>query len=110
MDRVATILADPTVDRLKPRFVDVVLEYCRLCVRLRALYAAFPTLDEETYEVETRNGHAAEDRPARRSAQRDLAAMALARRRARAWPGRPSGSMLPGQGDLFDDAERFFAK
>src|SRR5436305_5696632 len=40
-NRVATILADPIVDRLKPRFVDVGLEYCRVSVRLRRLRAAF---------------------------------------------------------------------
>jgi hypothetical protein len=27
--RVARLLADPTVDRLKPRYVDVITEYCR---------------------------------------------------------------------------------
>ena len=43
-DRVAVLLADPIVDRLKPRFVDVILEYCRATVRLRKLRAAFDLL------------------------------------------------------------------
>lgn len=33
--RVATILADPNVDRLKPHFVDSIMEYCRATIRLR---------------------------------------------------------------------------
>jgi hypothetical protein len=28
----ARLLADPTVDRLKPRYVDVITEYCRASV------------------------------------------------------------------------------
>src|SRR5438045_4162095 len=40
-NRVAHLLAEPTVDRLKPRFADVIIEYCRATVRLRNLRAAF---------------------------------------------------------------------
>ena len=43
-NRVGLMLADPIVDRLKLRFVDVILEYCRVTVRLRGLRAAFDEL------------------------------------------------------------------
>ena len=43
-NRVARFLADPTVDRLKARYVDVIIEYCRASVRLRELRAAFDDL------------------------------------------------------------------
>lgn len=33
--RVATLLADPTVDRLKPHYLDTILDYCRVKIRLR---------------------------------------------------------------------------
>lgn len=41
--RVATILADPSLDRLKPHFVDSILEYCRVTIRLRAFRHYFAT-------------------------------------------------------------------
>jgi hypothetical protein len=55
--RVARILADPTVDRLKPRFVDTISEYCVVRERLRTLREAMPTINMEIYRVENgRNG------------------------------------------------------
>ena len=54
--RVATILAQPIVDRLRPHFVDVIAEYCRLCVRLQQHYAAFPTLEAEYYDPQRTSG------------------------------------------------------
>jgi hypothetical protein len=53
-ERVATILAE--IGRLRPHYIDVVVEYCRACVRLRNLRAAFPTLQAEVYETATRDG------------------------------------------------------
>lgn len=47
-NRVAAMLADPRLDRLKPHFVDTVVEYCRACVRLRDLRAFF--VDHEKAE------------------------------------------------------------
>jgi P27 family predicted phage terminase small subunit len=56
-DRVARLLAEPTVDRLKPRFVDTITEYCRATLRLRYLREAMPQLNTEIYRVEAgRNG------------------------------------------------------
>ena len=106
--RVATILADPTVDRLKPRFVDVILEYGRLCVRLRALYAAFPNLEDETYEIDTRNGPQRKTDP--RVGQRNETWRQWNSLRMELGLGPASErNLLPGQGDLFDDSEQHFA-
>lgn len=41
--RVASLLADPTLDRLKPHFVDSILEYCRATIRLRMFRNYFAT-------------------------------------------------------------------
>lgn len=106
-NRVATILADPTVDRLKARYVDVILEYCRLCVRLRALYAAFDTIAEETYEVDTRNGAQKKTDP--RVGQRNETWRQWNSLRMELGLGPASErNLLPGQGDLFDEADRHF--
>lgn len=105
--RVARILADPTVDRLKPRFVDVIAEYCRVMVRLRQLREAVPTIADETYEVHGRNGaqrrpdpHVAQINEAWRQWRSLVAMLGLSPADER--------NMIPGQGDLFDDAERYF--
>jgi P27 family predicted phage terminase small subunit len=45
--RVASILADPAVDRLRPTNVDTIVEYCRASVRLRNLRAFFDRVAEE---------------------------------------------------------------
>lgn len=105
--RVGTILADPTVDRLKARYVDVILEYCRLCVRLRALYAAFSNLDEETYQIETRNGPQRKTDP--RVGQRNETWRQWNSLRMELGLGPASErNLLPGQGDLFDESEQYF--
>lgn len=107
--RVATILADPTVDRLKARYVDVILEYCRLCVRLRALYAAFATIEEETYEVDTRNGLQKKTDP--RVGQRNETWRQWNSLRMELGLGPASErNLLPGQGDLFDESEQYFQR
>jgi len=49
------MLADPAVDRLKPRFVDVVEEYCDVRVRLRRLRAALAS-EGETWRADGRYG------------------------------------------------------
>jgi P27 family predicted phage terminase small subunit len=107
-DRVATILAEPIVDRLKPRFVDVILEYCRLCVRLRALYAAFPNLSAETYQIKTRDGAQRKTDPLvgqRNETWRQWNSL----RMALGLDPSSERNMLPGQGDLFDESDREFA-
>ena len=106
--RVAAILAEPIVDRLKPRFVDVILEYCRLCVRLRAHYAAFPALDDEYYEIKTRDGAQRKTDP--RVAQRNETWRQWnSLRMALGLDPSSERNLLPGQGDLFDESEREFA-
>src|ERR1039458_8232582 len=111
---VAIILADPTVDRLKPRFVDVILEYCRVCVRLRKLRAAFDemkvapeidgpktALEAELHVTEGRHGIQLKTHPyvgqmneAWRQWRALVAMIGLSPADER--------NMLPGQGDLFD--------
>lgn len=106
--RVATILADPVVDRLKPRYVDVIFEYCRLCVRLRAQYAAFPTLDAETYEIDTRNGPQRKTDP--RVGQRNETWRQWNSLRMELGLGPASErNLIQGQGDLFDESDRYLA-
>lgn len=106
--RVARILADPTVDRLKPRFVDVILEYCRVLVRLRELRDAMPSIAMEIYRVQNgRNGAQVKSHPyvaqvneSWRQWRSLVAMLGLSPADER--------NMLPGQGDLFDDAEKHF--
>jgi P27 family predicted phage terminase small subunit len=106
--RVARILADPTVDRLKPRFVDTIAEYCVVTVRLRSLRAMMPTLQHEIYRVENgRNGtqvrthpYVAQVNESWRQWRNLVAMLGLSPADER--------NMIPGQGDLFDDAERYF--
>lgn len=106
--RVATILADPSVDRLKGRYTDVILEYCRLCVRLRALYAAFETIEDESYEIDTRNGKQKKTDP--RVGQRNETWRQWNALRMELGLGPASErNLLPGQGDLFDESEQHFA-
>jgi P27 family predicted phage terminase small subunit len=106
-NRVATILADPTVDRLKARYADAILEYCRLCVRLRALYAAFPNIADETYEADTRNGAQRKTDP--RVGQRNETWRQWNSLRMELGLGPAAErNLLPGQGDLFDEADRHF--
>lgn len=107
-NRVATILAEPTVDRLKARYGDAILEYCRLCVRLRALYAAFPSIEAETYQAETRNGLQRKIDP--RVGQRNETWRQWNSLRMELGLGPASErNLLPGQGDLFDESEQHFA-
>lgn len=107
-DRVATILADPAVDRLKPRFVDCITEYCRCVIRLRALRATMSTLQAEIYRVEAgRNGTQIKQHPFVASINEGwrqwrslITALGLSPADER--------NLIPGQGDLFDDAEKYF--
>lgn len=107
--RVARLLADPTVDRLKPRFVDVILEYCRVIVRLRTLRDAMPKINMEIYRVEAgRNGTQVKTHPyvaqineSWRQWRSLVAMLGLSPADER--------NMLPGQGDLFDESEQYFA-
>lgn len=107
-DRVATLLADPSVDRLKPRFVDVITEYSRCCVRLRTLRATMSTIQHEIYRVEAgRNGTQIKLHPFASSIHESwrqwrsmIAMLGLSPADER--------NLIPGQGDLFDDAEKYF--
>lgn len=101
-DRIAPVLADPTLNRLKAQFVDVVLEYCRVVVRLRELRALFPGVGDETYEIEGRNGAQIKTRPevaqineSWRQWRSLVAMLGLSPADAR--------GLVEGQGDLFDD-------
>jgi len=117
--RVATMLAEPTLDRLKPHFVDAVLEYCRATIRLRTLRQWFidntitegpdaGPLSAETYEVEGRNGtqikshpHVAQMNEAWRQWRSLMMECGLSIASER--------NMIPGQGGLFDDpASEFY--
>lgn len=121
-NRVATLLADPIVDRLKPRFADVILEYCRVNVRLRRLRSAFDefaekaaatdqpitALEAELHVTEGRHGtqlkthpYVAQMNEAWRQWRSLVAMLGLSPADER--------NMLPGQGDLFDESEREFA-
>lgn len=119
-DRVATLLADPAIDRLKPHFVDSVVEYCRATVRLRAFREYFaqneiavddkkvdrvtgkPGLDAEMYLVRGRNGTQLKSHPF----------VAQMNETWRQWRSlmmecglsiASERNMIPGQGDLFED-------
>jgi P27 family predicted phage terminase small subunit len=128
-ERVARILADPVVDRLKPRFVDVILEYCRATVRLRRLRGYFDEmaerlakeaaaedaaaakphpLDAEIHMTEGRHGEQLKSHPL----------VAQMNETWRQWRSMvqmlglspaDERNMLPGQGDLFDDADKYLA-
>jgi phage terminase small subunit len=134
-NRVGPLLADPTVDRLKPHFVDIVLEYCRATIRLRDIRTYFADLQEtrrlqkqfetprhsaigeiecehplaaEMYEVKGRNGSQLKAHPH----------VAQLNETWRQWRSlmmelglSPASerNMMPGQGGLFDDpASEFY--
>lgn len=106
-DQIAPVLADPSLNRLKPQFVDVVLEYCRVIVRLRELRALFGSVEDETYEVEGRNGAQKKTRPEVAQVNetwrqwRSLVAMlGLSPADAR--------GLVEGQGNLFDPTDSYF--
>lgn len=117
-NRVALILADPTLDRLKPHFVDTIIEYCRAVIRLRELRQWFVDntvtegpgagpLSAEIYEVEGRNGvqikshpHVAQLNETWRQWRSLMMECGLSIASER--------NMIPGQGNLFDDpAEQY---
>lgn len=111
-NRVARVLAEPTVDRLKARYVDVILEYCRVCVRLRSLREAMPTLSKEIYNAAsgdktTRNGIQVKSHPF-------VAQLNEAWRQWRSLVGMlglsptDERNLLPGQGDMFDETDSYF--
>jgi phage terminase small subunit len=105
--RVAKILADPAVDRLKARYLDTIVEYCRATMRLRSLRAAMPTLNMEVYRVNTRNGDQVKTHPYVAQVNetwrqwRSLVAML-------GLSPTDERNLLPGQGDLFDESEKYF--
>lgn len=106
-DRIAPVLADPSLDRLKPQYVDCVLEYCRVVVRLRELRAQFASVSEETYEVSGRNGDQLKTHPV-------VAQINEAWRQWRSLVGMlglspaDARALVPGQGDLFEPTDKYF--
>ena len=134
--RVAVMMADPSLDRLKPHFVDTIMEYCRATLRLRAFRKFFlenqakpedveaaeaeagnsverlsgkPGLDAEIYVVHGRNGTQLKAHPY-------VAQMNETWRQWRSLVAElglsPTAerNMMPGQGSLFDDpAAEFYA-
>jgi len=111
--RVARILAEPSVDRLKARYVDVIQEYCVVCIRIRAFREAMPTINKEIYDAsqggakKTRNGIQIKTHPyvpqlneAWRQWRSLVAILGLSPTDER--------NLQPGQGDPFDKTERYF--
>ena len=124
--RVATMLADPALDRLKPHFVDTILEYCRAVIRLRSFRDYFAKnvvkldesegvsenivervtgeggLDAEMYVVHGRNGTQLKAHPfvaQMNEAQRNWHRLAVECGLSIS----SERNMVPGQGHLFDD-------
>jgi P27 family predicted phage terminase small subunit len=128
--RVAMLLAEPALDRLKPQYTDAILEYCRAALRLRAFrqfflsngasieergenidggmkamverFAGTPGLDAEVYVVRGRNGIQIKSHPF----------VAQLNETWRQWRSlmmelglSPASerNLQPGQGDLFSD-------
>lgn len=129
--RVAILLADPTIDRLKPHFVDSILEYCRAVIRLRMFREYFRDnkvelseaegvtenavervtgeggLDAEMYVVHGRNGTQLKSHPfvaSMHEAQRTWHRMCT----EIGMSVSAERNMVPGQGSLFDDPAREF--
>lgn len=122
-NRVAHILADPTVDRLKARYVDVIVEYCRATVRLRKIREAFDLiahraaeedgkavdrLGAEIHVTAGRNGEQLKSHPhvgqmneTWRQWRSLVAMLGLSPTDER--------NLIPGQGDLFDESEQYFS-
>lgn len=124
-NRVGHILAEPTVDRLKARYVDVILEYCRVMVRLRKLRSAFEAMvvaddasaetvgprdaiEAEIHRTEGRHGeqlkshpHVAQINEAWRQWRALVAMLGLSPTDER--------NLIPGQGDMFDESEQYFS-
>jgi P27 family predicted phage terminase small subunit len=107
-DRVARLLANPGVDRLKPRYVDVILEYCRAIIRLRRLRATFETIADEVKEMSGRHGDQLKNHPqvgqineTWRQWRALVAMLGLSPADER--------NLIPGQGDLYDESDQFLA-
>lgn len=123
--RVATILAEPSLDRVKPHFVDSILEYCRAVIRLRAFRNYFADnkvtlkeegitdnavdrvtgeggLDAEMYVVHGRNGTQLKSHPfvaQMNEAQRNWHRLAV----EVGMSVSAERNMIPGQPNLFED-------
>jgi phage terminase small subunit len=111
--RVATLLAEPTVDRLEERFVDVVMEYVHHTMELRALRAAMPEAGRRFYRAAsegeaTRNGVQLKSHPNVAQFNASFARWLQLVTRLGLSP-QDERNMLPGQGDLFDEADRYFS-
>lgn len=105
--RIAEILSEPSVDRLKPRFIDAIIEYCICTCRLRGLRASMPTLSHEIYRVKGRDGdqvkthpHVAQVNETWRQWRSLVAMLGLSPTDER--------NLLPGQGDFFDQNDTYF--
>ena len=104
------MLAAPTVDRLRPQYVDTILEYARAVIRMRTIRDYFRAnfvegqspIVTEIYESETRNGLQLKNHPfvgsfneAWRQWRSLMAVLGLSPTEERA--------LAPGHGDLFSD-------
>lgn len=127
--RVGVMLAEPTVDRLKPHFVDTVVEYCRATIRLRTIRQFFIDLQEmrriekeaatpahsaigeiacehplaaEVYEVEGRNGAQLKAHPHVAQLNETWRQWRSLMMELRLSPS-SERNIIPGQGELFSD-------
>lgn len=106
-DRVALFLA--AADRLRPHYVDSIVEYCRATVRLRALRASFGSLEDEIHHTEGRNGeqiklhpHVGQINVAWREWRSLACAMGLT-------PADEKSLADSGAGESFEESDKYFA-
>ena len=131
--RVAVLLADPGIDRLKPHFADAILEYCRATIRLRSFRNYFAKnvvkldesegvkeaqvervtgeggLDAEMYVTTGRHGVQLKSHPfvgQMNEAWRQWRSLMMECGLSIA----SERNMIPGQGSLFDDPAAEFYK
>lgn len=106
-EKLAWILVEPAVDRLKPRFMLAITELCYLTARIRTLRATMPTIAHEVYRVKGRNGDQVKSHPHLgqinddwrkwRAMLSDLGLTPAAER-----------AVIAGQGDMFDSNDQYF--
>jgi phage terminase small subunit len=115
--RVGRILADPTVDRLKPKFCDVILRYCQECIELRKILEAMPEAGRRFYKTTTQDGE--QEKAGRNGVQwRSHPNVAQYDRAFARWIAlvtrlglspQDDRNLIPGQGDLFDPSDKYFS-
>lgn len=122
-DRVATILAAPHLDRLKPHYVDTIYEYCVAVVKLRRLRRLIEDAAKaqakksgKPVDVEAAQFFITEGRHGRQP--KTLPQVAQIHEVWRQWRAlvgelglspQAERGLIPGQGDLFDVADQYFS-